>query len=815
MSYLVTSAQWSEAERLKSLREYEILDTPADPAFDEIVRVAAQVTGAPYAYLGFVDQNRLWFKSRFGFQGTEIPRLATADQYTILEPEPLLIADAAMEPRFPVRGIPLTRTVHCRSYLAAPLVGFEGGIGTLAVLSPKPNQFTEQHASILGVLARQVMMRLEHSVHSRGQDHSLRSRQRIERALTVERNFVSAVLDTMSALVLVVDTSGRIVRFNRACEEISGYTFAELAGRSFPQELFLTEERSQAFNLLEQSRGDTTRRDPTELHWLSRDGRRRRIAWTTTTLTDGFGDINFIIMTGVDVTDQREATAALHASEARYRQLVESSLGMVYTHDLGGRILSINASAAESLGYRADELVGRRLMEFVPEEQKPAFENYLRSIASSGEEQGMLSLRHRNGSVRVIAWRNRLLDLPDMPPFVLGHGIDVTEKTDAENKLHAVMRQRESILESVGDGIYGMDMQGRIIFVNQVGARMMGYTQEEMEGRELLALLGHARADGLEYRLEDSPIYAARQASAPIRARDEVFRHKDGHPIPVEYVACPMLSNGRVTGVVVAFQDVTERRRLDRMKDEFISTVSHELRTPLTALRAALGLIAGGALEKRPEKRAQMMDVAIGNCDRLVRLVNDILDFERMGAGRLPMRFQEVEAKDLLRRATDLQHPSAQKAGIAFRVDAGPLMLWVDEDRILQTLGNLISNAIKFSPAGSDITLRARAQSATEAIISVEDHGRGIPPEKLDIIFERFQQVDASDSRDMGGTGLGLAICRNIVRQHGGRIWAESSVGKGSTFYFTVPRTSARQDASEPRPTAASTGQAPAGARMV
>lgn len=796
MSYLATSAQWSEADRLKSLHEYEILDTPADPAFDEIVRVAAQVTGAPYAYLGFLDANRLWLKSRFGFQGAEIPRLATADQYTILEPEPLLVADAAMEPRFPVRGIPLTRTVHCRSYLAAPLVGPEGGIGTLAVLSPKPNQFTEQHASILSVLARQIMMRLDYSIHSRGQDHSLRARQRIERALMVERNFVSAVLDTMSALVLVVDTAGRIVRFNRACEEISGYTFAELAGRSFPQELFLNEERAKAFQLLEQSRSDM-RRDPTELHWLTREGRRRLIAWTTTNLTDGSGEINFIIMTGVDVTDQREATAALYASEARYRQLVESSLGMVFTHDLEGRILSINASAAENLGYRVDEMVGRRLTDFVPEEQKPAFENYLRRIALSGEEQGTISLRHRNGEVRIIAWRNRLLDLPEVMPFVLGHGIDVTEKTDAENKLHAVMRQRESILESVGDGIYGVDMQGKIIFVNEVGARMLGYTQDEMEDKDLMRLLGHARADGSVYRIEDSPIYAARRSSAPIRARDEVFRHKDGHPIPVEYVACPMLSNGQVTGVVVAFQDVTERRRLDRMKDEFISTVSHELRTPLTALRAALGLIAGGALEKRPEKRAQMMDVAIGNCDRLVRLVNDILDFERMGAGRLPMRFQEVEAKDLLRRATDLQHPSAQKAGIGFIVDAPPLALWVDEDRILQTLGNLISNAIKFSPAGTEIVLRARVQSATEAIISVEDKGRGIPPEKLDIIFERFQQVDASDSRDMGGTGLGLAICRNIVRQHGGRIWAESVVGKGSTFYFTVPRTAPRQEVSE------------------
>ena len=147
--------------------------------------------------------------------------------------------------------------------------------------------------------------------------------------------------------------------------------------------------------------------------------------------------------------------------------------------------------------------------------------------------------------------------------------------------------------------------------------------------------------------------------------------------------------------------------------------------------------------------------------------------------------------------------------GISFHIDSGPLTLWVDEDRILQTLGNLISNAIKFSPAGSEITLRARTQSATEAIVSVEDHGRGIPPEKLDIIFERFQQVDASDSRDMGGTGLGLAICRNIVRQHGGRIWAESVMGKGSTFYFTVPRTSARQELSE------ATAPAPDGVRLL
>jgi signal transduction histidine kinase len=273
-----------------------------------------------------------------------------------------------------------------------------------------------------------------------------------------------------------------------------------------------------------------------------------------------------------------------------------------------------------------------------------------------------------------------------------------------------------------------------------------------------------------------------------VRVDNEVFWRKDGTCFPVEYVARQLVHDGIVSGTVVAFADVSERRRLDRMKDEFISTVSHELRTPLTSLRAALGLIAGGVLEKRPEKHAQMLDVAIGNCDRLVRLVNDILDFERIGSGRLPLHREKANAVDLLRRAADLQHTAAASHNITFRIDAQPVDVMVDVDRTLQTLTNLISNAVKFSPPGDEVRLTASATGENEVTFEVEDHGRGIPPEKLEIIFERFQQVDASDSRSMGGTGLGLAICRAIVEQHGGRISVHSKLGQGSVFTFTMPR---------------------------
>jgi signal transduction histidine kinase len=211
------------------------------------------------------------------------------------------------------------------------------------------------------------------------------------------------------------------------------------------------------------------------------------------------------------------------------------------------------------------------------------------------------------------------------------------------------------------------------------------------------------------------------------------------------------------------------------------------LRTPLTSLRAALGLIQSGTLSSRPEKTKQMLDIAIGNTDRLVRLVNDILDLERISSGKAELHYTMCNMDDLLRGAVALQQHDAARAAIRLSVDAHDVTVWADPDRIMQTITNLISNAIKFSPTGSSITLIASQTGDDEARIEVHDTGRGIPEDRLEQIFDRFHQIDASDSRQMGGTGLGLAICKSIVQQHGGRIWATSKPGEGSSFFFTLP----------------------------
>ena len=239
--------------------------------------------------------------------------------------------------------------------------------------------------------------------------------------------------------------------------------------------------------------------------------------------------------------------------------------------------------------------------------------------------------------------------------------------------------------------------------------------------------------------------------------------------------------------VLVVVRDMSERHKIDRLKDEFIAMVSHELRSPLTAIRGALGILDSGVLQNRPDKAQHMLNVSLTNTDRLIRLVNDILNLERLASGKVKLVQEHCPISHLMTQALEGVESLALEANVILHGDAIPVTVWAAPDAIVQTLVNLLSNAIKFSPAGSHIWLRAQWRSPNTALFSVADQGRGIPADQYEAIFDRFQQVDVSDSRQRGGTGLGLAICKRIITQHGGEIWVESVLGKGSTFYFTLP----------------------------
>ncbi len=353
-----------------------------------------------------------------------------------------------------------------------------------------------------------------------------------------------------------------------------------------------------------------------------------------------------------------------------------------------------------------------------------------------------------------------------------------------------LLRQSEALFRSLSEGspigIFRNDAAGQCTYTNPRCQEITGATLEETLGDGWMTFI---HPEDLKKILPQRNGAIATQQESSVELR---HIHKDGTIRLCQVKAAPILSTTHeLLGYVGTVEDITESRAIEQMKNEFISIVSHELRTPLASIRGSLGLLASDVLKDEPDTAKHMLEIAAVETERLVRLVSDILDLERLESNKVALDKQWCSATTLMQQAIAVLQPLADENQITLSFAPLPVQIWVAPDRIIQTLVNLLSNAIKFSPPRSTITLSASVQppavQAQGIVFQVQDQGRGIPANKLETIFGRFQQVDASDSRNEGGTGLGLAICRTIVQQHGGQIWVESAMGQGSTFYFNIP----------------------------
>jgi PAS domain S-box-containing protein len=487
----------------------------------------------------------------------------------------------------------------------------------------------------------------------------------------------------------------------------------------------------------------------------------------------------------------RESVSRLQKAEERYADLFEKSQALIWTQELDGTISSLNPAAANSLGYRREEMKGRPLKDFILPTERHTFGQFLKRCAKSDSTRGLLKLYTKNGATRFWMYQTSLSH--EEEESVRCHALDVTESQQAERELERLSRRNELILESVGEGIYGINLAGECTFVNPAALEYTGHSRKELmsAARTMHEILQPHKPDGSDYLFEDSATFATLTDGEIRRVTGEDMVRKDGGGFPVDYVVTPIAeADNRILGAVVTFQDVTERRAVERMKNEFISIVSHELRTPLTSIRGSLGLLASGLLLKFPDKADKMLKIAVENTDRLVRLINDILDIERLESGKVTIEQDELRLSDLMKSASDTMQSMANENKVTLETELLDETVWADSDRVLQVLTNLLSNAIKFSEEEGEVQLRAQVLDGDKegwVRVEVQDSGRGIPEGKKEKIFERFGQVDASDSREKGGTGLGLPICKTIVENHGGELWVESELGEGSTFMFTLP----------------------------
>ncbi len=343
-----------------------------------------------------------------------------------------------------------------------------------------------------------------------------------------------------------------------------------------------------------------------------------------------------------------------------------------------------------------------------------------------------------------------------------------------EDKMTALERGQArlaAVLEHMADGVLITARDGQVLLVNPAAQAMLGLPAERVPGAFFAELVRHHQLIQLWDHCQENE----EEQSALL----ELERGR----LSLQAIVTP-LQEASTPGFLVVLQDLTRLRRLETVRQDFVSNVSHELRTPLASLKAVVETLRGGALQDPPAAE-QFLDWMETEVDALTQMVQELLELSRIESGRAPLQLQPVPAADLLASPVDRLRPQAERAGLALALQAPaglPLVL-ADPERVRQVVVNLLHNAIKFTPAGGQVHLAARA-AGDEVIFSVRDTGVGIPPSDLPRIFERFYKADRT--RSGGGTGLGLSIAKHIVQGHGGRIWAESVEGKGSTFYFTL-----------------------------
>lgn len=383
-----------------------------------------------------------------------------------------------------------------------------------------------------------------------------------------------------------------------------------------------------------------------------------------------------------------------------------------------------------------------------------------------------------------------------------GRGADIGElgealhiMKEAVESRDASLRKNEAFLKAIVDntidGLITINNEGIIQRYNQGCETIFGYSIDEAIGQNIRMLMPKAIGDEHDSYMER---YARTGERRFIGVRREARgRHKDGHLIDLEVAIAEISVGGEVlfSGIV---RDITERKKIDRMKSEFVSTVTHELRTPLTSIMGSIGLLHAGSLGKLPDKTEHMVKLAYDNGTRLVNLINDILDIDKIEAGELIFERSEENLKTLLQAAVEQNMPFARAYDVELVLENIPddIVLYTDGGRFQQVMGNLLSNAAKFSPEGGQV--RVTAEMNGESVrINVIDRGPGIPSEFQKQVFGKFAQADSSDNRQKGGTGLGLSIAKAIVERMGGKISFETQANVGTIFYFDLP---ARRSAS-------------------
>jgi PAS domain S-box-containing protein len=655
-------------------------------------------------------------------------------------------------------------------------------------------------------------------------------RDTADRVASAERmrqqlSFTAAITDNLGEGVYALDREGRLTFMNPAAQTMLGWTEEELLGKEMHGAIHFQRRDGTAIPASEcsligvlrteerfHSAGDIfTRKDGTvfSVEYVSSPFRLDvRVAGaviafsdiaerkkTEAELLERAHQAVFGAAVGSALTKAENLPTALgRCAEAMVRHL-GAAMASIWTLSPTEKILDLQGSAwarRPLFGPEARVPVGEFRIGEIARDRKPA----LIDLTAGQEREDDKDWARREGMVAFAGYplivEDRLVGVVAMfamRPLTesalhalasvadeIALGIDRARAAEA---LRASEAHTRAVVDHLMEGLIVVDEKAVVRAMNPAAERIFGYTAAELVGRPLAVLVPETVSGDTSTFLRE----AHRRALGHITEWEG--RRKNGEVFPFELSLFEFRTpEGQRLGGSI--RDVSESREVERLKKEFVSTVSHELRTPLTSIRGSLGLLAGGVLGKLPPEAVEVVAVAERNVVRLVRLINDILDLERLDTGRIEMHFETVTLASVFARSLEAVGSFAAQEGIELECSATAGQVWGDGDRLVQVLVNLLSNAVKFSPRGGVVRLSAASEGGW-AQVRVADQGRGIPASFREAIFERFRQVEASDARQKGGSGLGLAICKAIIEQHGGSIGVESEEGQGSVFWLRLP----------------------------
>ena len=467
--------------------------------------------------------------------------------------------------------------------------------------------------------------------------------------------------------------------------------------------------------------------------------------------------------------ERQKNTQALQASEERFRDIIEQNADAIVVVDRSGKVRFVNPAAESLFGREAKEFVGELL-----------------GFPISAGEEVEISVFRKGGEIATAEMRVTSIEWEDETLY-LASLRDISQRKRIERELEETNAFLQNILESSSSiSIISTDLEGNILYWNVGAENIFGYKAEEVVGIRKIDML-YEDAEETKKKIEAvrSAILSDKEGTG-CEVREVT---KDGRKLWINLALTPRLDeSGQVMGILGIGEDITDRKEIDRMKSEIISTVSHELRTPLTSILTSLTLVTGGDTGELPEQAERMVDIAHRNSERLLRLINDMLDIEKIESGRTEFHLQPLELTLLVEQAIEANRVYAEQLGVKFAlVDGSPGMkVNADSSRLMQVLTNLLTNAAKFSPPNHAVDISVSRHNGAVRV-AVTDHGPGIPADFRDRVFEKFSQAQSPGARKKGGSGLGLSIAKAIVERMGGQIGLETQVDVGTTFYFDLP----------------------------